>query len=168
MIQRIFNHVAHETGIRAVIAMTMSPFNQSIHSADDTQPVELARPRMRVTAERIGLQTIRTVVHDFYANVRRDPVLGQRFEAAIQDWPAHEAKLTHFWWVALGGPVYAPYRYQVIDAHLSIDVEDHEIEHWLGLFADTMRAQLPAPETEEWLGRAQAMGRSLALAAGSR
>ncbi|APZ44719.1 hypothetical protein BW247_13555 [Acidihalobacter ferrooxydans] len=123
---------------------------------------------MRITAERIGLQAIRAIVHDFYANVRRDPVLGPRFETIIQDWPAHEAKLTHFWWGALGGPVYARYRYRVVDTHQLIDVESHEIERWLALFTDCLRARLPASEADEWLGRAHAMGGSLTQAVGCR
>ena len=121
--------------------------------------------RPRNTAEHIGLGAIRRVVQDFYARVRRDPLLGPRFAAVVEDWPAHEAKLTHFWWVSLGGPAYAPYRYRVVDAHARIAVRGEEIRHWLALFEDCLHAHLPADLAAPWLARAQAMGRSLSLIA---
>lgn len=123
------------------------------------------RPR-RLTAEAIGLGAIRQVVDVFYDRAREDPVLGPRF-AVVSDWPAHKAKLTHFWWVALGGPAYAPYRYHVVEAHRSVGVRSEEISHWLRLFADCVQATLTEPLAEAWLRRAGAMGKSLSLAAGA-
>ena len=42
-------------------------------------------------------QEIRALVHDFYADVRRDDVLGPIFNSRIHDWDAHLAKLVDFW-----------------------------------------------------------------------
>ena len=42
-------------------------------------------------------QEIRTLVHDFYADVRQDTVLGPIFESRIHDWDQHLAKLVDFW-----------------------------------------------------------------------
>lgn len=120
------------------------------------------RPR-RLTAEIIGLGAIRQVVDSFYDRARSDAVLGPRF-SVVADWPEHKAKLTHFWWVALGGPAYAPYRYRVVEAHRIVGVRSEEITHWLRLFADCVRSTLPEPLAEAWLRRAAAMGESLSLA----
>ena len=37
------------------------------------------------------------MVHDFYADVRRDEVLGPIFNSQIHDWDTHLAKLVDFW-----------------------------------------------------------------------
>ena len=42
-------------------------------------------------------QEIRALVHDFYADVRRDDVLGPIFNSRIHDWDTHLAKLVDFW-----------------------------------------------------------------------
>ncbi|MES1979408.1 MAG: group III truncated hemoglobin [Pseudomonadota bacterium] len=38
-----------------------------------------------------------TLVHAFYANVRQDEVLGPIFNAHVNDWNLHLAKLVDFW-----------------------------------------------------------------------
>jgi hemoglobin len=40
---------------------------------------------------------IPSLVHTFYARVRRDPLLDPIFNAHVQDWPAHLDKLCAFW-----------------------------------------------------------------------
>ena len=42
-------------------------------------------------------QEIRALVHDFYADVRRDDVLGPIFNSRIHDWDTHLAQLVDFW-----------------------------------------------------------------------
>ena len=37
------------------------------------------------------------MVYDFYADVRRDAVLGPIFNSQIHDWDTHLAKLVNFW-----------------------------------------------------------------------
>ena len=37
------------------------------------------------------------MVYDFYADVRRDEVLGPIFNSQIHDWDTHLAKLVNFW-----------------------------------------------------------------------
>lgn len=48
--------------------------------------------RFEITPEEID-----KVVADFYAEVRRHPVLGAVFSVHVKDWPAHEAKIAAFW-----------------------------------------------------------------------
>lgn len=126
-----------------------------------TRPVRTRRPG----AERIGLAAIREVVDRFYERIQCDPVLASRF-ATVADWDTHKARLTHFWWVALGGPAYAPYRYRVVEKHRDIGVTRVEIERWLEIFSECVQTQLPESLATCWLHRARAMGASLAQVAG--
>lgn len=118
-----------------------------------------------VTAEVIGLETIRRVVDEFYERVREDPVLGPRFDG-VADWSGHKARIAHFWWVALGGAAYGSFRYRVVHTHRAVGVQAAEIEQWLRIFADCVRSSLPEPLAESWLHRARAMGGSLSSVAG--
>ncbi|MEJ2633216.1 MAG: group III truncated hemoglobin [Acidihalobacter sp.] len=115
----------------------------------------------RVAAEAVGLQTIHQVVDDFYRRVQDDPVLGTRF-SVVTDWAAHKARIVHFWWVALGGAAYEPYRYRVVYTHRALEVRASEIQRWLDLFADCVQSALPESLAAVWLHRAKAMGGSLA------
>ena len=42
-------------------------------------------------------QDISPLVPEFYARVRKDPLLGPIFDGAIEDWPHHLVKLQEFW-----------------------------------------------------------------------
>ena len=55
-----------------------------------TDPVSPAQP-LCTEAE------IEALVHDFYAVIRRDSVLGPIFNDQIHDWDSHLAKLVDFW-----------------------------------------------------------------------
>ena len=53
----------------------------------------------RPLPEALDEALIRAVVHAFYDDVRRDPLLGPVFDARIapEEWPHHLAKLCDFW-----------------------------------------------------------------------
>jgi hemoglobin len=42
-------------------------------------------------------EEVATLVHSFYAKVRQDEVLGPIFDAQIDDWDHHLARLVDFW-----------------------------------------------------------------------
>lgn len=42
-------------------------------------------------------EEVSRLVHDFYAQVRKDEVLGPIFDAHIDDWDRHLARLVDFW-----------------------------------------------------------------------
>lgn len=42
-------------------------------------------------------EDIARLVPEFYARVRKDPLLGPIFNGAIEDWPHHLVKLQDFW-----------------------------------------------------------------------
>jgi len=86
-------------------------------TAPDIPPqIASARPEM-TTAIMAGTcideVVLRDLVHGFYGNVRRDPVLGPIFAAGIVDWGPHLERMVAFWSpVALMTGRYhgAPYR----------------------------------------------------------
>lgn len=146
------------------VGVMMSEAFQAVPNSQDAQPPGCNGQRRRLTAQIIGLGAIREVVDRFYDRVRDDALLACRFRG-VSDWPAHKAKMTHFWWVALGGSAYGAYRYRVIDAHRRVGVQPYEVKHWLGVFSECVTRTLPVPEANAWLRRARAMGESLSLAA---
>lgn len=118
--------------------------------------------RARDTHERIGLGRIAAVVDDFYERVRSHPTLAVPF-APVGDWPDHKARLTHFWWIGLGGRAYADYRYDIGRKHAPVGVTPALIDDWLTLFRATLDDHLPRALADAWFIRAQRMGDSLRL-----
>lgn len=120
--------------------------------------------RGRDTCEQIGLEKIAVVVDDFYDRIQHHPTLAQPF-SQVHDWAEHKARLSHFWWVSLGG---APYRqdiYRIAEKHMDekMGMQPALIDDWLALFQETLRDHLPPDQLEPWLQRASHMGRSLSL-----
>jgi len=106
-----------------------------------------------------GDQIARVVAH-FYAEVRRDPVLGPVFGAHIAagGWPAHEEKITRFWSNAIlrtrsydGNPM------QVHKA--AHDVRPEHFAVWLGLFDKVLAQELPQDTARRWSALAHRIGR---------
>ena len=108
---------------------------------------------------------IRAVVHGFYADVRRDPLIGPIFNAALapDEWPAHLDKLCDFWSAMLlrtdryGGRPLPP--------HLRIPGlgEDH-FRRWLSLFRDTVQRLCPEDVAVLFMDRALRIAHSFRLA----
>ena len=122
-------------------------------------------PKLRIgpgVAAGIDEEMIRGLVHTFYGRVRQDAVLGPIFNAAIDDWPAHLAKLCDFWSSVMlmtgrfkGSPMAAHARNPAIqDAHFAL---------WLDLFARTAREVCPPPAAALFVEKSRMIGRSLAL-----
>lgn len=118
--------------------------------------------RQRETHARIGLETVRAVVDDFYDRIQRHPTLAERF-AVVEDWDEHKARLTHFWWISLGGQAYAPYRYRIGEKHAPVGVTHALVDDWLALFRTTLDDHLPTHLADAWIERAERMGDSLRM-----
>src|ERR1700689_3704766 len=90
--------------------------------------------------------SIARLIDRFYVAVRRDPVLGPVFEAAIKDdeWPEHLATMRRFWSsVMLTSGRYSGNPVQV---HRAVKgLERPMFERWLALFEATA-TELFAPE----------------------
>lgn len=79
------------------------------------------------------------LVHDFYARVRDDAVLGPVFDAHIHDWDHHLSKMVDFWSSTLRGT--ARYRGTPMPAHVALPgLEPGLFHRWLVLFDETVRA----------------------------
>lgn len=81
---------------------------------------------------------IREMVHQFYANVQKDPALGPIFHHAVgQRWDAHLERLCDFWSTVL--LTSKRYYGNPLRAHLMVQgIEQHHFEQWLCLFNDTV------------------------------
>lgn len=120
--------------------------------------------RRRDTHEAIGLDTIRRVVDDFYDRVQAHPTLSEPFRR-VEDWPEHKARLTHFWWISLGGERYRDDQYRVAPAHMPLGITEELVDDWLRLFAATLDDHLSPALARAWLDRAEHMGRSIRMLA---
>lgn len=101
-------------------------------------------------------------VHTFYGRVRRDPVLGPIFNAAVEDWDEHLAKLCDFWSSVLlmtgrfkGSPMAAHARRP--------DIRHEHFPLWLDLFERTAHDVCPPAAADLFVEKAQMIGRSLSL-----
>ncbi|QNM97432.1 group III truncated hemoglobin [Chitinimonas koreensis] len=117
---------------------------------------------MRDIALEIGRERVGQVVDEFYRQVRRHPTLAGPF-ARVDDWPAHLERLTHFWWVTLGGERYLDYRYAVPARHAEAGFTPALLHDWLALFRQVVRAQLAPEQAGAWITRAERIGESLRL-----
>lgn len=81
-------------------------------------------------------QDVHQLVHGFYAEVRRDPVLGPIFNAHITDWDRHLGTMVDFWSSALRGT--ARFRGAPMPKHAALPGLSAELfQRWLALFGQT-------------------------------
>ena len=107
-------------------------------------------------------QVIRTQVHTFYGRVRQDEILGPIFNAAVEDWDDHLAKLCDFWSSVLlatgrfkGSPMMAHAR--------TPGVEVEHFSRWLDLWQDTARKVCRPEAADLFIAKAELIGESLKL-----
>lgn len=105
-------------------------------------PLPLSEGATRGLGEAITPGVIASVVDEFYAACRRDPVLGPVFEAQVDDWDEHLSRIRAFWGAALlrdGG-----YSGRPLGAHLAIPgLSPRHFSAWLRLFAQTVESHSP-------------------------
>lgn len=110
-------------------------------------------------------ETIRAVVHGFYDDVRRDPLIGPVFNARIapDEWPDHLAKLCDFWSATLLRT--DRYAGRPLPPHLKIpDLGEEHFRRWLGLFRDTVQRLCPPEVAGLFMDRALRIAHSFRLA----
>jgi hemoglobin len=79
---------------------------------------------------------VERLVHDFYASVRQDTLLGPVFEAHVHDWPTHLARLVDFWSSLLRGT--QRYSGAPMGLHMAMPGLDEALfRRWLLLFGQT-------------------------------
>jgi hemoglobin len=105
-------------------------------------------------------QEITTLVHEFYARVRADNILGPIFDAHISDWPHHLAIMVRFWSsVLLGSGTYSG---TPMPKHVALPgLEPHMFNRWLDLFHETTETLPNRPFAERAEDAALRIARSL-------
>lgn len=105
---------------------------------------------------------IEIVVQQFYARVRTDPILGPIFANHVQDWPAHECKITAFWCNAiLRTQTYSGNPMQV---HLAAgNIRPDHFAIWLDLFEDVLAEHLTKQQSMNWSVLARRIGRGMRM-----
>ena len=101
------------------------------------------------------------LVHEFYDEVRADPVIGPVFNNAIGDhWDEHLAKLVDFWSTVMLGT--REFQGNVFGKHMAIQgVEPEHFRRWLALFEATTRRLFEPAVAEEFLAPARRIAASL-------
>lgn len=101
-----------------------------------------------------------TLVHTFYARVRQDEELGPIFDAHIDDWDHHLAKLVDFWSAILrrtGRFTGAPMPKHAALPGLSAEL----FQRWLGLFRENAATQPNRAMAEQACAMAERIAQSL-------
>ena len=124
----------------------------------------LRAPHPKAPGLEVGITEgmIRDLVHDFYAKVRRDEVLGPIFNGRVDDWDAHLDKLRAFWSsvVLMTGS----YRGRPMPVHASIpEMSKAHFTRWLEIFGDKARSVCPPRAAELFIDRAERIAGSLHL-----
>ena len=94
-----------------------------------------------VSSDRITEEEISNLVDRFYAKVRRDDVIGPIFNAMIDDWPFHLAKLKDFWSTVMLRT--GRYKGDPMMVHLPLPLDPEHFHRWLTLFAETANEVMP-------------------------
>ncbi|SEP72966.1 hemoglobin [Solimonas aquatica] len=85
-------------------------------------------------------EEIARLVHAFYARVRQDEALGPIFNAHVDDWPHHLAKLVDFWSALLRGT--GRFDGAPMPKHAALpDLRPALFQRWLELFRETAAEQ---------------------------
>jgi len=104
---------------------------------------------------------IERLMRAFYARVRVDPLIGPIFNARIQDWEPHLARICDFWSAVMLKT--GRYRGQPMRLHLPLPIDSTHFDRWLALFERTAREECPADLAEQFVERARTIGRSLEM-----
>ena len=101
------------------------------------------------------------LVHEFYDEVRADPVLGPVFNGAIGDhWDEHLAKLVDFWSTVMLGT--REFQGNVFGTHMQIKgVEPEHFRRWLAIFETTVSRLFAPADADEFMTVARRIAGSL-------
>ena len=104
---------------------------------------------------------IAALVTGFYGRAREDAVLGPVFDAAVDDWDHHLARLTDFWSsVTLST---GRYKGNPFGAHRPLSLQPAMFDRWLELWRETARDVFTPPVAEAFIRKAELIARSLTM-----
>jgi len=125
-------------------------------------------PRLHPTGRLIPAELdeamVRAVVDSFYAQARRDPVIGPVFNRVIAEpeWPRHLATITDFWSSMLLGT--GRYFGRPMPKHIAIpELSDAHFARWLALFRETVEEICPPHVAALFVDRAERIGYNFRL-----
>ena len=105
---------------------------------------------------------IQTLVHEFYAKVRKDALIGPIFEdVAKVDWDEHLPKLVNFWSDLLLGE--DTYRGRPFPPHIPLNLQAQHFERWLTLFLQTVDENFYGLKADEVKKRALGIARNFMI-----
>jgi len=108
----------------------------------------------------LNAESISTLVHEFYAGVRADPELGPVFDAAIDDWEPHLARMVEFWSTTMLGT--KSFQGNVYGKHMALPgVQPQHFQRWLALFQATVDRLFEPAVAEEFRIVASRIAQSL-------
>ncbi|AQR74853.1 group III truncated hemoglobin [Sphingomonas sp. LM7] len=116
-----------------------------------------------MTTPRLTEDDLTRVVDTFYDRVRVDALLGPIFNGAIDDWPAHLAKLQAFWSSVM--LTSGRYKGQPMPAHVRHEalITPATFERWLALWRATTEELLPPEAAAALQEKAARIAESLSL-----
>lgn len=107
-------------------------------------------------------EEVSRLVHAFYSRVRQDQVLGPIFDAHIDDWNQHLAKLVDFWSAILRRT--ARFSGTPMPKHAALPGLNAELfRRWLGLFRETASEQPNQAMARQACAMAERIAQSLWL-----
>ena len=104
---------------------------------------------------------IARLVHAFYEAVRADALLGPVFEARIQDWPVHLARMCAFWSSVM--LMTGSYHGRPMERHQALPIDAGHFDRWLELFRRSANAVCPPEAAALFIERAGRIAESLEL-----
>jgi hemoglobin len=105
-------------------------------------------------------ESITTLVHEFYDGVRADPELGPVFDAAIEDWEPHLARMVEFWSTTMLGT--RSFQGNVYGKHMALSgVRPEHFQRWIALFQQTVDRLFEPAVAEEFRLVASRIAQSL-------
>lgn len=105
---------------------------------------------------------VHAVVDGFYTAVAIDPMLKVPFHS-VKDWPHHIERMTHFWWIRLGGDPYMEGMYSPVSKHFAAGFNAEFLKRWLTLFQETQEKILRPEQVKIWIFIAHRIGEGLTI-----
>ena len=107
-------------------------------------------------------EDIQILVDHFYAQVRRDPLIGPIFtDVAKVNWEEHLPKLYNFWSDLLLGE--DTYRGRPFPPHMRLNLEQRHFERWLQLFFESVDTYFVGMKAEEAKARGLRIARNFMI-----
>ena len=124
------------------------------------------RPSALDSCDLDGVQITFTEIHHvidaFYGKVQLDSQLKIPF-GSVEDWNHHVDRLTHFWWIRLGGRPYQEGMYNPVEKHFRAGFNPAFLSRWLDLFHQTLIELLKPEAAERWFEIVSMMGQALSF-----